>query len=313
MRVVGVVGKTLMAAGVLILLFVAYELWGTGLHEATAQRQLSGELEEVLSAAATSTTVATGPTSTLAPKTAPNTDIMPDIGEPVGRLEIPKIHVKKTFVQGADLVQLDRAPGHYPDTPFPGQKGNAAIAGHRTTYGAPFFHVDRLVKGDKIIVTTVQGKFTYSVINVFIVDPFDVWVLDTDKKHPNTLTLTACHPRYDLKERIIVRAVLDGTPVPPLPGQAEAAKQATAASSSSSLADGVDGGRNGALPAAILWGLACVAVWALTWFAARTWRRRSNEPRRHQMLIPYVIGVPVFLGLLFVFYENLAQVVPAGL
>ena len=190
-----------MTAGVLVLLFVVFQLWGTGLHEAKAQTSSPSELDAKLAATSTTSTSRTtsssapaGPTTTIPPKIARKADIAPQIGEPVGRIEIPKIHVNKIVVQGDSLEQLDRAPGHYPRTPFPGQAGNSAIAGHRTTYGAPFSNVDKLKPGDKIVITTIQGRFTYAVQKVFIVLPDAVWVLRTAKDHPNTLTLTACHP-----------------------------------------------------------------------------------------------------------------------
>lgn len=294
--------------GVLILLFVAYELWGTGRHEAQAQHKLSSELDQIL---ASTTTVARGQTqSTIPSKVAPTVDLVPEIGDPIGRIEIPKLKLRKTFVQGDSLVQLDRAPGHYPSTPFPGQAGNAAIAGHRTTYGAPFFHLDKLGKGDKIITTTAQGTFTYSVTDVFIVDPYDSWVLNTDKKHPNTLTLTACHPRYSLAQRLIVRAVLDGKPVPQLPGQASAAKKQSAAS----LAGGIQNdSRVGSVPATVMWGIVFAAVWLVAWFVGRMWRKKSASPRRYHVIVPYLVALPVGAVVLYVFFENLAQVLPAGL
>lgn len=303
-----------MAAGVLLLLFVAYELWGTGLHEAQAQHKLTQQLDATLATTSVPppTTTKPGPTSTLPAKTAPAKDLAPDIGEPMGRIEIPKLNLNKIVVQGVSLIQLDRAPGHYPETPFPGQAGNASIAGHRTTYGAPFYFVDKLNAGDKIIVTTVQGRFTYSVLKVFIVQPDEVWVLDTVKDHPNTLTLTACHPRFDLTQRIVVQAVLDGKPVPHLPGQD--AKAAAAAKHPASLADGTaTTNRGGAMSATIWWGLASAGVWAAAWLVSWRLRRGASSHRRLRRWLPYAVALPFFGVLLFIFYENLAQVVPAGL
>lgn len=319
MRIVGYVGRVLMTAGVLVLLFVAFQLWGTGLHEAKAQNQLAGELDAKLTVTTTTraprstTSAAPGaPTTTVAPKVAAKADIAPKIGEPVGGIEIPDIHVNKIVVQGDSLEQLDRAPGHYPQTPFPGQAGNSSIAGHRTTYGAPFSNVDKLKPGDKIIITTIQGRFTYAVQRVFIVLPDAVWVLNTAKDHPNTLTLTACHPKLDLSHRIVVRAVLQGTPVPHLPGQDAAVRHYR----TDSLADGVTAASHrGAWFPMILWGLVCVTIWVLTWLASRTWRRRELHipPRWLRAVVPYVVGMPVFLLALFFCFENLSQLLPAGL
>jgi sortase A len=319
MRIVGSLGRALMTAGVLVLLFVVFQLWGTGLHEAKAQNQLASELDAKLAAASTTSeppettsSAPAGPTTTIPPKVVRKADIAPQIGEPVGRIEIPKIHVNKIVVQGDSLEQLDRAPGHYPRTPFPGQAGNSAIAGHRTTYGAPFSNVDKLKPGDKIIITTIQGRFTYAVQKVFIVLPQDVWVLKTAKDHPNTLTLTACHPKLDLSHRIVVRAVLQGTPVPHLPGQDAAMRTYH----SDSLADGVTAASHrGAWVPMILWGLVCVGIWVVAWLASRTWRRRDVHvpPRWLRATLPYVVGLPLFLGALFFCFENLSQLLPAGL
>ena len=84
---------------------------------------------------------------------------------------IPKIGVDKIVVEGVGRNDLRKGPGHYPDTPMPGQPGNAAIAGHRTTYGAPFNRIDELEPGDEILVTTLQGPFTYEVTGTEIVTP----------------------------------------------------------------------------------------------------------------------------------------------
>ena len=130
------------------------------------------------------------------------------------------------------VEDLRKGPGHYRTTPNPGQAGNAAIAGHRTTYGAPFHRVDELEPGDPIFVTTAQGVFEYRVlgfpnpeggedVGYFIVDPSDTWVLDQTPGR-NLLTLTACHPKFSARQRIIVQAELVGDPAPTIP-RAEAA------------------------------------------------------------------------------------------
>ena len=219
--VVGGVGRGLIAAGVLILLFVAYQLWGTGIQEARSQNQLENEFNDIIATApapttaaptttravSTSAAVATAPTTTVAPTTVPPPDVKE--GDPLARIEIPKIGVDKIVVAGVALSDLRKGPGHYPNTPLPGQLGNAAIAGHRTTYGAPFFRVDELAAGDEIIVTTVQGTFRYLVTEIKIVKPTDFSVLDPSPDA--TLTLTSCNPRYSSRQRIVVKARLDTT------------------------------------------------------------------------------------------------------
>ena len=116
--------------------------------------------------------------------------------------------------RASSLPDLKKGPGHYPESPLPGQEGNAAIAGHRTTYGAPFNRIDELEPGDEITVQTVQGEFTYVVKEQQIVSPDQVEVLED--KGDNRLTLTACHPKYSARQRIVVVAELapDETPLP---------------------------------------------------------------------------------------------------
>ncbi len=88
----------------------------------------------------------------------------PPVGSPVGTIQIPKINLAMTVVEGTDEAQLAMGPGHYPTTPLPGQAGNAAIAGHRTTYLHPFYSLDALAPGDLIYITTLQGTFLYRVL-----------------------------------------------------------------------------------------------------------------------------------------------------
>ena len=118
--------------------------------------------------------------TTLAPPSAPN----PAESDAVGHLVIPKIGVDVFVIQGTDDSDLRKGPGHYPATPFPGQRGNAAIAGHRTTYGAPFGDLDGLEVGDTIQITTLQGSFDYRVYDTLIVSPTDSEVLEADPTRP---------------------------------------------------------------------------------------------------------------------------------
>ena len=163
-------GAVLTGAGVLILLFVAYQLWGTGLYTSRQQDSLRSQFKQKAkvaeSAPATTST-------TIDPLHLPPP---PPSGESVANIRIPKIGVDKYVVQGVGLGDLRKGPGHYPDTPMPGEQGNAAIAGHRTTYGAPFNRLDELAPGDEILVTTVKGTFTYKVSSTKVVKPSQVEV-----------------------------------------------------------------------------------------------------------------------------------------
>jgi sortase A len=129
-----------------------------------------------------------------------------DPGDPMGRIVMPSIGVSDVFVEGTGAGDLRAGPGHYPGTPFPGERGTVAIAGHRTTYGAPFRHVDRLERGDRIELRMPYGRFTYVVERTRIVPPTAVSV--TDRVAFDRLVLSACHPLYSAAQRIVVFARL---------------------------------------------------------------------------------------------------------
>jgi sortase A len=109
-------------------------------------------------------------------------------------------------VQGTDYTSLEKGPGHYPSTAFPGLRQTVAIAGHRTTYLAPFRHIDALNPGDKIILKMPYAKFTYVVQYHRIVLPTALWV--TKNVGYDRLVLSACNPLYSAAQRIIVFARL---------------------------------------------------------------------------------------------------------
>ena len=292
-RVVRGIGKTLIASGLLILLFVAYQLWGTGLHESRAQDDLKDKFAQI---AAVPTTAPTAE----APVTAPPTTSPPLVGDAIARLVIPKANIDKIIVEGVGVEDLKKAPGHYPGTPMPGEPGNAAIAGHRTTYGAPFYDLNELVVGDPIMVTTGVGEFRYEVIESQIVSPDAVEVLDPSED--NRLTLTTCNPRYSAAERLIISAKLVTTPVEPPP----VAEGATPAPPAQLAADGIAGlsGDTAARGPAVGWGFLCAAIWLATWWLSRLWNRGW---------LAYLIGTPIFLGALFVFFENFARLLPSNI
>jgi LPXTG-site transpeptidase (sortase) family protein len=128
-------------------------------------------------------------------------------GQPLTRIEIPALGVDTIVVQGTSPSALRAGAGHYPSTPLPGQHGNVAIAGHRTTYGRPFNRVDQLKVGDRIVLTTPVARYTYRVSRPpFITNPFD-WSIIAKSKDP-LLTLTTCNPKGSARERLVVRAKL---------------------------------------------------------------------------------------------------------
>jgi len=127
--------------------------------------------------------------------------------DPVGRLRADAIGLDTVVVQSTEADALRRGPGHYPDSPLPGARGTVAIAGHRTTYGAPFRRVDDLEPGDRIELRMPYGRFGYRVERTRIVTPTAIWV--TRRVAYDRLVLTACHPLYSAAERIVVFARLE--------------------------------------------------------------------------------------------------------
>jgi len=125
-------------------------------------------------------------------------------GDAIARISMPAIGVAEYVVEGTDLGSLRKGPGHYPETPLPGEPGTTAIAGHRTTYGAPFRDIDDLDPGDRIVVDMSDGRFVYRVEGTRIVDDQDLSVLDPVGH--KRLMLSACHPLYSAAQRIIVYA-----------------------------------------------------------------------------------------------------------
>jgi sortase A len=287
-----VLGRVILAAGVVILLFVAYQLWGTGLYESHSQDVLRHRFDTLLHRTGhvhegTSTTVAGHgdlPTVT-GPEAAPGD------GGPVGILRIDKIGLDKVIVEGTSTTDLRQGPGHYPGTPLPGQPGNVAIAGHRTTYGAPFYNLDGLKAGDIIRITTLQGSFRYRVTSSLTVSPDDTSVVA-----PTTtpeLTLTTCTPRFSAAQRLVIHAALTSTPVPGAPTHA-----------TPSEASGLAGGQGDWLPA-FWWGLLTLAVAVASGLLAR---RRSRLVRR----LVYVVGGVLSLGAMFFFFGAVSPLLPAS-
>ncbi len=131
------------------------------------------------------------------------------VGDPLTRLEIPKLGVDVVVVEGTTLSALRAGAGHYPRTPLPGEPGNVAIAGHRTTYGAPFARLDELAPGDEIVLTTPIGRHVYEVARMpWVVDDQDWSVIKEYPREGSFLTLTTCHPEGSDDYRLTVRAEL---------------------------------------------------------------------------------------------------------
>jgi sortase A len=135
-----------------------------------------------------------------------------ETGQGIGRIKIPSIDVDVVVVQGTDTSSLQKGPGHYPETAFPGQGRTTGIAGHRTTYAAPFHDINEIADGDEITLEMPYGTFTYKVSNHEIVDPSQVEIVD-DVGYER-LVLTACHPLYSAAQRWAVFAELTGAQPP---------------------------------------------------------------------------------------------------
>ena len=317
-KVVRRTALSLLGVGGLLLAFVAYQLWGTALYEHSAQARLQAELKRSLPHShvtlppptrQTTVTSASSPPTNRAAPAVPD----PAVGAPVGLMSIPAIGVSDAaIIEGTGESQLQQGPGHYPGTPMPGEAGNAAIAGHRTTYGAPFYSLDALHAGDAINVETSQGLFGYQVVQTKIVSPDDTSVLQTTPLPE--LTLTTCNPRYSATQRLIVRALLTAsvttgnlagsgssssattiptsTTVPTtLPGDSSSSSQ-----SGSDVAGGVFG--------AVLWGLGAIAA-AL---GGRLAFRRIRDGRRWLGLLAAPIGVFFLLGC----FQHVSLALPAS-
>lgn len=133
-------------------------------------------------------------------------------GEALTRIVIPKLDVDAYVVEGVELDVLRAGAGHYPSTALPCENGNVAIAGHRTTYSKPFAHIDRLSRGDRVVLVTPLGRCVYEVsTRPWITAPNDVAVLDQGSGA--LLTLTTCNPPGSAVERLVVRANLVGSNV----------------------------------------------------------------------------------------------------
>ena len=191
-------GELLITAGLVLLLFVAYQLVWTNVE---AQRRTDAVAGDVRDAWQRPPTTTTG-TQVVALKK----------GKGFAFLHIPRLGRKWSVpvIQGVSLPDLSKGVGHYPKTALPGEVGNFAVAGHRATNGEPFAYLDKVHQGDVVVAETQDNWFTYVVDRTKIVSPTSVWVLDPVPGHPGAtpseplLTLTTCNPRWASYERLIV-------------------------------------------------------------------------------------------------------------
>ena len=191
--------------GAFVLYFLVYQLVGTNAVTNAGQSNLRNQLQREWSAQ---------PAPKGDPKRAAPRRVVR--GKGLAVLDIPRIQlVNKVIVEGVGRDELRKGPGHVPSTVPPGQPGTFGVSGHRTTYGAPFYRLDELEKGDTITVVTRDAIYTYTVTRTAIVRPTDTQVLDnvrgSNGKLKATITLTTCHPRYSARQRLIVFGDLSDT------------------------------------------------------------------------------------------------------
>lgn len=202
---VGVLGEVLITVGLLLLLFVSWQLWWT---DVTANREQTGTIQ------ALERGFAPGTGSTTADPLATLTKV--PFGEAFAIVRIPRFGADyaRPVLQGTDHDTLTRGLGHYAGTQMPGQVGNFAISGHRTTYGRPLHNIDLLQKGDVIVIETKANYLVYAVSRHVIVTPDRIEVLAPVPQRPGVkptqavMTMTACHPKFSARERFVVFADL---------------------------------------------------------------------------------------------------------
>ena len=215
-RLARIVAVALITAGIVILGdVVATLVWKeplSAVYASVRQNQAADQLDTVSDEflqdpAVTGLAEGAGGSQRLAEKLADLFAKNLQDGKPIGRIEIPAIDADYVLIQGTEEADLERGPGHYPDTALPGQGRTVGIAGHRTTYGAPFNQIDKIEKGDSITVEMPYGTFIYTVTDTKIVDPSQTDIVDDVGRE--RLVLTSCHPLYSAAQRYAVIADLD--------------------------------------------------------------------------------------------------------
>jgi sortase A len=188
------IGELCITAGLVVLLFVAYELWGTGAYTQAQQHKLGNELDRSWATGGKVTTERV------------------QLGHGIALIRIPRLGKSFHYViiEGVSVPDLRKGPGHYPGTAMPGQIGNFVVSGHRTTYLAPFNRLGDLRDGDRILIDTRARQYVYKVTDTKVVQPSDVSVTAPVPEHPRAdptdrlITLTTCNPKYSAAQRLIV-------------------------------------------------------------------------------------------------------------
>lgn len=208
-------GELLVTVGVVLLLYAVYVLYGTGLQAAQDQRELREDLTRTWAAPAPTPAVQPPPTASAAPPPAPSPAPLPE--QAVALLRLPRFgDYEKVVVEGTDRDALKKGPGHQPGTAMPGQIGNVLLAGHRTTYGAPFGRLDERQGGDEMVAQTAAGTFTYHMQTTEVVLPSAVEVMLPVPGRAGAvptealITLITCTPKYSARNRLVIHGALVG-------------------------------------------------------------------------------------------------------
>ncbi|MEX5631811.1 class E sortase [Parafrankia sp. FMc2] len=207
-------GELMITAGVVVVLFLAYQLWITDIFASRTQDQIRHDLTTAWARQAPTEPEPGGPAANQRPAVPPV-----ELGDGIAVLRVPRFGADyaPVVVEGVTTEALRRGPGHFPGTALPGGIGNFVVSGHRTTYGKPFSRVDELRVGDPIVVEVADRYFTYRVTGSEIVNPHRLDVTYPVPGHlgemptRSLMTLTTCHPRFSAKSRLIVFAELDET------------------------------------------------------------------------------------------------------
>jgi sortase A len=203
------VGAVFVGLGVLAVAWgVVTWQWGdplTGAYTRWQQRGLSAEYERLAVAYRLPPTPPTGRPEPDRRSTARRMREQLRPGQPIGRIHVDRLGLDMVVVYGTDSDTLRKGPGHDPRTFFPGEGELVYIAGHRTTFGAPFAHIDRLRRGDRVVLEMPYGRFVYGVRSWVIVPADDVGRLRSRAREE--IALQACHPRFSARERYIVYAL----------------------------------------------------------------------------------------------------------
>jgi len=197
--------ELLVTGGVLVLLFAVYLVVWSDVRTAAAQSDLQADFDEQ--------------TEAVSAQAEPGEPVKVEPfvpGEGIAEMTIPRLGKDWQWivVEGVDVEDIAKGPGHFPGTAAPGELGNFAVAGHRATNGEPFAHLDEVVPGDHIVVRTAAGWYVYTVTLTQIVPPTRIDVVDPVPGQPNgvvsqaLITLVTCNPRWGSSERLIVTGIL---------------------------------------------------------------------------------------------------------